>query len=284
MKGGNFANGGVMDLKGGSSELETILDSTWYFDHVLVADFSASWCGPCRILAPQLDMIAKTEKDRVALVKIDCEATQANRALCAAEGISAFPTVKIYCQRRLVSTIKGANIAEIKRIVYDTMHEINEKRARQTSSSLDMVDSLSKALVVLQDGCSSEEYAVSAQTLLTYMKNCILKSDIAKYRKIRLSNEAFRKRLGDKPGGIACLKAVGFREDIVDDDKVLLMKEPMPGMEDAIKWLGRQLIGDGERGHSSPTSQQQEKKVVTAEDLRHALESALTLHSNTSSS
>lgn len=55
-----------------------------------VVDFYASWCGPCKRLAPRLEQLAKEYGDDVIIYKIDAEE---NAFLSRAMGVTAFPTL-----------------------------------------------------------------------------------------------------------------------------------------------------------------------------------------------
>ena len=55
---------------------------------LVVVDFSAAWCGPCRMMEPVLEAWAKEFSPSVWFLKVDCEATPDNRALAATQDIT----------------------------------------------------------------------------------------------------------------------------------------------------------------------------------------------------
>lgn len=55
-----------------------------------VIDFSASWCGPCRMLSPIMDELALQFKDEVTICKADVDTAV---ALAAKFGIKSIPAV-----------------------------------------------------------------------------------------------------------------------------------------------------------------------------------------------
>lgn len=59
-------------------------------DRPAVLDFYASWCGPCKMIAPILDELAEEYGDEVYFYKVD---TEAEEELAAAFGIRSIPTL-----------------------------------------------------------------------------------------------------------------------------------------------------------------------------------------------
>lgn len=73
-------------------------------NQVVVVDFYADWCGPCRTLAPKLDRIANEFGPKVALGKVNVD--NANAA-AARFGVSGIPDVRIYVNGREVDRFVG---------------------------------------------------------------------------------------------------------------------------------------------------------------------------------
>jgi thioredoxin 2 len=70
----------------------------------VLVDCWAAWCGPCRMLAPTIDAIAKEADGRYVVAKLD---TDANPRTAAAYRISSIPTMLIFRDGRLVDTLVG---------------------------------------------------------------------------------------------------------------------------------------------------------------------------------
>lgn len=58
-----------------------------------IIDFYADWCGPCRMIAPIMEELAKEFEGRINIYKID---TDKEQELAAAFGISSIPSV-LFC-------------------------------------------------------------------------------------------------------------------------------------------------------------------------------------------
>lgn len=72
-------------------------------------DFWAAWCGPCRMVSPVLDRIARERAGQIKLVKVDVDrAPQLSRRF----DIQAIPTLMIIDNGKVVATQTGAAPAE----------------------------------------------------------------------------------------------------------------------------------------------------------------------------
>lgn len=84
----NVFAGGVKEISS-PAELDLALAS----GGVVVADFFATWCGPCKMLAPILDELSGQYAGKVTFLKIDVDKHQ---DLASKYGISSIPDVRIF--------------------------------------------------------------------------------------------------------------------------------------------------------------------------------------------
>jgi thioredoxin 1 len=62
-------------------------------DKPVVFDFWATWCGPCRMVAPEMEKLAEKYGDAVQVVKVDVDA---NPVLSQAFNIMSIPTIAFF--------------------------------------------------------------------------------------------------------------------------------------------------------------------------------------------
>jgi thioredoxin len=70
----------------------------------LLVDFYATWCGPCRMLAPILDQVQALLRGKIQIVKID---TDRYPDLASHYEIHALPTLVLFKQGQPVERIEG---------------------------------------------------------------------------------------------------------------------------------------------------------------------------------
>ena len=73
-------------------------------DIPVLADFWATWCGPCMMLSPVLAELAEQYEGKVKIAKINVDECP---RLCAEYGISSIPTVLLFKAGKLSGTSIG---------------------------------------------------------------------------------------------------------------------------------------------------------------------------------
>ena len=71
---------------------------------LIVVDFWAPWCGPCKQLTPILEKIIKNSNDKVTLVKINIDD---NQQIAAQLRIQSIPTVYAFKDKQIVNAFQG---------------------------------------------------------------------------------------------------------------------------------------------------------------------------------
>lgn len=75
----------------------------------VLVDFTANWCGPCRMLAPVLDQVAKEVEGQVSIVKVDIDSEQKTAARFQ---ITSVPTLILFKDGKEVNRLIGLRNAD----------------------------------------------------------------------------------------------------------------------------------------------------------------------------
>ena len=74
-------------------------------EELLMVDFWAEWCAPCRAIAPALDELARESAGKVSLAKVNIDE---HPALAARYGIRSIPTILFIKSGAVVDQVIGA--------------------------------------------------------------------------------------------------------------------------------------------------------------------------------
>lgn len=82
------------------AEFDTLLAES----NVLVVDCTATWCGPCKLVAPLVDRLAEEYVDRAQIFKLDIDA---NKPIAKRFGLRSIPSVMFFKAGEKVEIIVG---------------------------------------------------------------------------------------------------------------------------------------------------------------------------------
>jgi thioredoxin 1 len=78
-------------------------------DKPVLVDFHAEWCGPCKMMAPEIKKFADTHKEQVRVLKIDIDK---NRATAEHFNIQGVPTLILFKKGKVLWRQSGAMNAQ----------------------------------------------------------------------------------------------------------------------------------------------------------------------------
>ena len=84
----------------------------------VLVDFYATWCGPCRMVSPTIEKLAKELKGKILTIKVDIDKKQ---HIAAQYGVQAVPTIMMFYQGESIMRLQGA-------LPYDSLKQEVETR------------------------------------------------------------------------------------------------------------------------------------------------------------
>ena len=83
------------------AEFDTLLETVSIF----AVDCTATWCGPCKLIAPLIDQLAEEYSERAKVFKLDLDT---NQPIAKRYSVRSIPAVMIFKQGELMETLVGA--------------------------------------------------------------------------------------------------------------------------------------------------------------------------------
>ncbi|KAF6811110.1 thioredoxin [Colletotrichum sojae] len=102
-----------------SAEFQKLLSSS----RIVVADFYADWCGPCKVIAPLYEQLSSSlsRKDVVTFVKIDVEA---HKEIASAYNVTSLPTFMVFREGKTLDKVQGADPRKLQEVVKKLVKEV----------------------------------------------------------------------------------------------------------------------------------------------------------------
>ena len=107
--GGGGGGDGQIRYTNSDREFQSVVGSK----PAVIANFTASWCGPCQAIAPMVEEMARNNP-KVTFIKIDIDE---NSETPGRFNVSAVPTFILFKNGKMVAEVKGANAQGVQGLV-----------------------------------------------------------------------------------------------------------------------------------------------------------------------
>merc|ERR1719387_2643271 len=107
----------VIDISS-QEEFDNALDAAG--SSLVVVDYSTSWCGPCKIIAPKFDEFSMQYKN-VVFLKVMGDSSQGADQLMRGQGVRALPSFHFWKDKKQIDNISGAKTQALQDAIEEHM-------------------------------------------------------------------------------------------------------------------------------------------------------------------
>ena len=155
---------GVQHIHHGMTEMSKYFRDAEKHGLAVMVDYYATWCGPCRAIAPFYDELAAMYAGKMIFLKVDCGGRgpdAPNQDVKRFSGLQAFPTFHVYKNGEKVADVRGARRDELSSLA--ATYALNEsggdgkpnKMVLRTAFSVSSSDFEARRLFVVGSGSAA---------------------------------------------------------------------------------------------------------------------------------
>lgn len=114
-----------LSIRGGDSAYVKKIDQKSILDGLIadpankgklfVIDFTAKWCGPCKMIAPLFDEMSEEFSDSCIFVKVDVDEAP---EISAAHNVMSMPTFLFIKNGKVVDRFSGASVEKLRQVIF----------------------------------------------------------------------------------------------------------------------------------------------------------------------
>lgn len=241
--------GTVHHVRGGAAELRKHICQK----NLVVVDWNASWCGPCRRVKPEVVRIAQ-EWPQVCFLDVQIDASEANQTLATEAGVRALPTFQFYVMGKLETSFTGGDPRRLENETRKLAQELEQYKNDQ--EAIDMGYKAANAMRRMKAACSDYgRFEEAARTCAKFVNNALAHPHEPKYRRVRIGNRAVQERLANVEGGLDVLRAFGFEDQTIEGEEYLVLETIKPCMKHVQKQLEFAIMAASVQGPTVGQSQ-----------------------------